>query len=329
MTNQESADVNQALGDKELKNSIREKVAEQLDRIINLAEYISGKDPWVENVFTSPPEVRADAPEPTWSDDQIAKAREVAHSFGYGAEANVASGLNGGVRIVEGGLAWKIAAEAVAAEEDGDPSRIIFAGSPYRILREDEIAFIQKRYEVSLASTATEYDSARLAAKSQASTLYDEETALPFGYEIAASNPTTQVTTGQLSGIGTTEKGQEVQLLRVDREVYEEDDIPKYRHQPASEALMRFVADVLAAEGKHDDPVGLITSSTYASRLPNAIRVGLNNGRQFGVAMYGRATLAEVKDESIAPDSPLNQLPGDLRVMYDNLRKLEAEIAQP
>lgn len=42
--------------------------------------------------------------------------------------------------------------------------------------------------------------------------------------------------------------------------------------------------------------------------------------------MYGRETLAEVKNEEMLPGARLNQLPGDIRIMYENLKKLLAEV---
>ena len=90
---------------------------------------------------------------------------------------------------------------------------------------------------------------------------------------------------------------------------------------------MRFVSDVLTANGDNDSPIGLITSNAYASRIPEAMRAGLKNGREFGVAMYGRETLAKVQDAPMKPDTDLNQLPGELRVMHDNLQKLLSEVS--
>jgi hypothetical protein len=89
---------------------------------------------------------------------------------------------------------------------------------------------------------------------------------------------------------------------------------------------MGFVAGVADAEGGTQDPVGLVTSSTYASRVPAAIRASLTTGHQHGVTMYGRETLATVKDEPVKGDSPLNQLPGDLNRHYLQLRLLKRDL---
>jgi hypothetical protein len=55
---------------------------------------------------------------------------------------------------------------------------------------------------------------------------------------------------------------------------------------------------------------------------------GLKHSREFGMALYGRATLAEVQGEPMKPGVDLNQLPGDLRVMHDSLQKLLAEVKE-
>jgi hypothetical protein len=131
--------------------------------------------------------------------------------------------------------------------------------------------------------------------------------------------------TGQLVHVGETSRGQAVQILRVDREIYEERGESKYRFQPDSAALMGFVADAMEAQDQ-EGGVALVTGNTYASRQYDAIRAGVSRGREFGVAMYGRATIAAVRGIDMLPDSPLNQLPDDLRSTYEKLRLLQAEL---
>lgn len=301
-----------------------EKAKARIGYISELVAHIGGEAATIDEVFPLPPEVRADAAAPEWDSETEQKVRNVAHEFGYGAEQNVGSGLEGGARIVEGGLAWKIAAEAtMLASERAE--NIVFAGSAHRKLREDEITFVKLYYGIDLSADATEYDVAKLAATRQINGLVQEQT-LPFGYEVAEGNPIIQEATGQLINLGSSSEGTGINVLRIDRDNYEVDGQPKYRYQPSSEVIMRLISDISTAVGDQTSPVALITSNTYASRVPDAWRAGAGRNRQFGVAMYGRATLAEVKGEPMSADSPLNQLPGDLRIMHDNLQKLLNEL---
>lgn len=307
------------------RTQIAERIIEQLSWLNQAAEIVGGSGATVEKTFDVPPQVRQEAPAPKWSEEQIASIREIAHRFGYGAEHDVPSGVYGGARITEGGLAWKIASEVEALKREEGLETIVFAGSPYRSIKDEERAFIAERYEVELPEDATEYDLAHFFAQRQSSRLADQPVAVAFGYKIAQGNSTVNENTGQLVHVGETSAGQVVQLLRVDREVYEEEGKPKYRFQPDSAALMGFIADVMEAQGQVGG-VALITSNTYASRQHDAIRTGLTRGREFGVAMYGRATIAAVRGIDMLPDSPLNQLPGDLRVTYEKLQQLQLEL---
>jgi len=83
---------------------------------------------------------------------------------------------------------------------------------------------------------------------------------------------------------------------------------------------MTFMGEVLNRHGDTDTPVAMITSSTYASRVPDALRAGLQNGRQYAVGMYGRRTLLEEAQAPNAPkETPLNHMPGDLRMLHDRM----------
>lgn len=316
----------------ELSQSIREKTQAQLTAILDVVEIVGGQGAHIDTVLPQPMkgpgEARQDAKDPDWDESQVVKAREVAHMFGYGSERNVNSGLSGGVRILEGGLAWKITAEHSALADENSPASIVFAGSAYRPLKDEERGFIKDHLEMSTDNMVTEYDFAEALARRQLEDTVQEEFDLPFGYQISEGNPTVEQETGQLKRLGYTESGVNVLLLRIDREEYEEDGQQKYRFQPPTETLMRFMSDVLGAYSDHDSPIGLITSNAYASRVPDALRSGLRHGREFGVAMYGRSTLAKIQGVEMKPDTPLNQLPGELRVMHDNLHKLLAEVSE-
>lgn len=306
----------------ELKHSIEARVHEQIGQIENLAVAIGGEGSSVEDVFPEPPEVRQDAPRPEWTEEQIAAAREVAHGFGFGAEQDVSTDTHAAAVILEGGLAWKLAAEAAALNNE-DPGTVIFAGSPHRVLREDEHEFVRDRLGGTLKDGATEYDLAKFFANSFVGGR--EERDLGFGYQVAKDNNTVEGDTGQLLQVGELE-GQDVLLLRVDRENYTDEEGNMKYNQPDSAALMRFVGDVMTRCGDEETPVGLITSNTYASRTPDATRAGLKNGRLFAVGMYGRRTLAGVKGTEMTNDSPLEQLPGDLWMLHYKLQALKSEL---
>jgi hypothetical protein len=122
---------------------IRERAEAHVRRLEELVVAIGGEDATVESVLPTkylegPESVRRDAPLPEWTPDQIEAAQAVAHELGWGSEQDVESGLSGGVRILEGGLAWKIAAELEAAQRDGDPNSLILVGSKNRKITDDE-----------------------------------------------------------------------------------------------------------------------------------------------------------------------------------------------
>lgn len=309
----------------ELETSIKEQTQERLELIDSLVQEVGGENAHIDDVLPTPPEVRNDAPMPNWTPEQEAKAREVGKQFGYGAEQDVQSGLSDVVSIAEGGKVWKILAEAEAIRAE-DTSRVIFAGSAYRKLGEDELTFLKDKHGLSLPPETTEYDAARWVAEKQL-TEKAEPVSLPFGYDVAEGNPLVQETTRQLVKLGQTTDGRSIELLRVDREVYTaEDGSQKYRFQPDNSRLMDFISEVLTLEGDNTAPVVFATSNTYASRQVNAMRAGLNKGRRFGVNMYGRQTIKDL-NASVPPETPLNHLPGDLRIMHDSLEKLLTELS--
>jgi len=233
------------------------------------------------------------------------------------------------VRKKEGGKVWKVLAEDVAAEAEVADT-LVYSGSPDRLLGEDEHEYLRE-HEAELGASfgpeTTEYDfQAFLARRRADGKLFDEPLVLPFGYAVSEGNPTIQEPTGQLVQIGETSTGQSVQLLRVDREDYEDEGgKPKFRHRPDTSKLMGFLADVLDAQGKPDDPVAVVTSGTYASRQVDAMRAGVDHHRQFGVVMYGRSVLAAL-GAPVPAELPLNQLPGEFRVRHDKLLQLRADL---
>ncbi len=291
------------------------------------AVVVSGKGATVTDTFALPPGTRDDAPMPNWTEGQITNVRSIGQRMGYGARETVPSSVRGGVRFIEGGKIWKILAETKALAEEQDFNTIIFGGSPNRPLPEDERTFLDKHLELEEVTPegTTEYDGALLIAKfAVAKTLHEE--VLHFGYEISEGNLLIRRSTGQLVQIGQTSLAQNVQLLRIDREDYKNDaGEDKYRYQPDTTRVMTLVSEILSAQGIKKDSVALITSNTYASRVVAAWRAGLSHSRQFDVAMYGRDVLTNM-GAPVPDDWPLNQIPGDLRVRYEELIQLKDEL---
>ncbi|MGC1176842.1 MAG: hypothetical protein WA843_02130 [Candidatus Saccharimonadales bacterium] len=311
----------------EVHAQYRKRINEQIGWLQEAAEAVAGTGAVITEVFDQPPEARDDAPMPDWTPEQEEKNREIGKRFGYGAEQNVPSGLSGGVRIMEGGMVWKMMAEAEALKDEDRPKTLVFAGSPFLKLNEKELTFLREKHNVSMPDDATQYDAARWLAERQADKAVSKKPiVLHFGYGVSEGNPIAFEATGQLVYIGETLEGQSVQLLRVDREIYQDaDGNDKYRYQPDTARVMGILAEVLKAQGNDHDSVGLVTSNTYASRQVDAIRAGLDHSRRFGVAMYGRETLRGL-GAPVPQEMALNHLPGDLRVTYDKLLQLKTEI---
>jgi hypothetical protein len=327
--------------DQDPRAVIYEQAKDQISWIEQGALQIGGKGAAVEDVFSLPPTDRDTAPEPNWDGEQEAAARNLGERLGYAAEKNVPSGLRGGILLDEGGKVWKMQAEAEARADEEDLHSVIISGSPYRLIGEDEkahkVANFKKQlpedipdeeiesqvaeYEKSLEGF-TEYDEAVEIAQSLVESV--EEEILPYGYEISEGNPIVAEATGQFVKRGKDIAGKDIITMRVDREVVEETG--KYQYQPNPLRRMGIISDILEEiNNDTETPVIFGTSNAYASRKVDALRAGLDNGRQYGVAMYGRETLARVKDEPMQPGARLNQLPGDIRQMYDKLQKLAAE----
>jgi len=272
-------------------------------------------------VFASPTEVRDDAEPLELTVEQENSLRSIAGRFGIGGEVDVVSTAE--VQILEGGKVWKIEAEA---EMPTHADTIMFAGSPRVIIGPDEVEYLMTKYGVDLEG-ATQYDAARFLAGQQDGFVTQEDEELPYGYEVAEGFVLTEESTGQRIKIGEKD-GRPVVLLRVDREDYtDEEGEPKYR-QPQAAALMTFMSNILSAEGNETASVALVTSTTYASRVIDAMRAGLESGRFFDVSMYGRQTLATVRGLEVAKPTSINQIPGELRVVYEKLVSFAAELAR-
>lgn len=304
------------------------EVQEKLGWLESAAQEIGGPNATPESVFTPlNSDNRSQAPDPNWNQRQQAVARELAQHLGYGSEYNVISGLQGGVRLLEAGKIWKVLAETDVLDQENNVSMLVFAGSPYVPLGADERDFIERRGHDHIVGATNQYE-ATLAVARQLVETPDEQVA-SYGYELSESNAVKFEPTGQFMRLGKAENGQDVVMIRVDREEFTDDgNQDRYRYQPSQQRLMTMLSEILRHAGDTDSPIGLITSNAYASRQFDTIRAGLTDGRRYGVAMYGRETLAHMKGEPVAPATPLNQLPGELWLAYNKLRLLESDLSR-
>ena len=351
--------------DPALLASIGERVGAEVALLEQTAEFVGGEGATVEDVFPLPTKERRDAPMPEWADDEekVAKVREVAHSFGYGAEEDTPSGLQGGRRVLRGGLYWKIVAEEAALGGESEVADVTFSGSPNRKLNDaereaiqadidsedlfvtasevadepDEIELTRSRIRRTrlaqlLRPDTTEYDMVFALALNRAGSSLSGVAELPYGYEIEPGNKIsiTDQPTGQYLHMGTTPDGQSVRVLRVDQQMYPGDEPGKeVRSQPDSASLLEFTSHVADGEGAPIDAIAIVDSNTYAASVIEAVRASLRDGQhQFGVVMYGRQTLASAKRANMQPDMPLNQIPGEFRARYISLVSLREELQQ-
>jgi hypothetical protein len=84
----------------------------------------------------------------------------------------------------------------------------------------------------------------------------------------------------------------------------------------------------MESTGDSDSSIVFMTSNAYAERQTDAYRAGLKKDLKFFVNMYGRSTLANVKDEPMLPGARLNQLPGAIRLMYEGFKQLYQETVE-
>jgi hypothetical protein len=284
-------------------------------------------------IFPEPTEPRDAAPDPGLTPGQETGLREIAGRFGIGGETDVPTGADW--QINEGGKPWKIEAEAAINE---GATTIIFAGSPDRSekngdMGRDEIDYMQGKLPEGKTAATNEYDMVRQIAEMQPgfAALAQPET-LPFGYDIQHGHALVHEPTGQLVKIGEI-KGVPVLHLRVDRENYfdEVEGKNKFRNRPDSKELMGFISDMLSAPTELKDEgarIGLNTSTTYASRVIDAMRAGIDRDRTFSVGMYGRQTLAEIRGIAVTEPTKINHIPGEMYVMHTKLLELEAAMKE-
>lgn len=272
--------------------------------------------------------VRDDTVGLNFTDDQEQALREIAGRFGLGGHVDVLSHAEH--QVQEGGKPWKIEAQLAISKGLGTRS-IIMCGWPGRNLGADEQDYLQQKYGIA---PTNEYEMARALAERQEGFVADETTeVLPFGYDIHDENRFLQEKTGQLVKIGSID-GIPVLLVRIDNDWLEVKDPAtdqvvqrKPINRPDSAAIMLFISDFLWAHGDTTGSIGFNTSSTYASRAIDTVRASLDADRRFSVGMYGRETLRSTGAPNIPAESPINQLPSELRIIYfDKLQRLKAEL---
>jgi hypothetical protein len=312
-------------------------------KVFEAAAIIGGEGAMPEDVFPLPPENRADAELPDWTDEQADQIRSIAGELGIGAEQDVMpSPHDKNICILEGGKAWKMVAELQAVNKFLDESRkqglnpvnaLVIAGSPFRKIDQDEHKFIAAGLGIAAPVDTTEFDFAGMLSDYISGDRRADGVSgtngklLAYGYEVAEGNKTVKKATGQLVEKNPTKFGQVI-LLRVDREVQEDGT---YKHQPDTAAVMRIVADLSSKEDHHVKglpAVALITSNTYPSRQVDNVRAGMESTqvdslgarRVYTTGMYGTETMAEVKGVPIAAETPLNQISGDLRMIQEKLK---------
>jgi hypothetical protein len=127
------------------------------------AEVVTGSldsDPRL--VFPAPSEVRANAPDPGYTDNQERLLREIAGRFGIGGETDIQAAAD--YELIEGGKPWKVQAEAAIANPIGSK---VFAGSPNRRIGSDEASYMQQLLGQQEPAATTEYEMVRQIASVQ------------------------------------------------------------------------------------------------------------------------------------------------------------------
>lgn len=286
------------------------------------------------DVFVAPAEVRSEAQDPGYTYEQEQALRAVAAEFGFGRETDLTVselGLNGAHVVIEGGLPHKIMAEikTITNDKTAQPASYILAGSPYRkATSEAEINSAKAQFNGQYGET--ELDNVRLAASTIEGFRAQEggDQVLPFGYTVDSVHDLLNKPTGQFSLVGYVGEAPVV-LMRIDREDYQDEaGQNKYRYQPDTATVIGLVSQVLSTTDE-TSPVALVTSSAYqTSRQIDATRAALSTSRPVGVASYGTKTLATVKNEQISAPVSINQLPGELYKIAQNIESLRQELQQ-
>ena len=275
-------------------------------------------------IFAAPTEPRNAADKPQWAGTSTeTTVRALLLAVGMGRETDLgleSFNISPALAVIEGGLVAKMLTElAVMAASPDAVSEVVLSGSAHRSLGKAEIAQLTQLFgEEGAAKLKTEYHAAAaLAALLPGFANHDKPVNKPMSYDIHNDFAVGTEQTGQFVELGTW-MGKKVSVLRIDRE-----DTPqgprKFEHQPTSGNVMRIMHDMLVSRKDTDTPIAFVTAATYASRTLQAANMQLLCGdRRFVVPTYGTVHYAEYKGgEPTPPD--VNQLEGEMRVMYDAL----------
>ena len=308
---------------------------ELLDRsngaLVEAIVAIKGEDHREDNpleVFPKPSEVRNEDPGLNLNDEQEAKLRAAVSQLGFERPTDEALsdvGLQGAHVIIEGGQPHKIVAELLMVVEDeaARPKTIVLSASPHRKITNDaEKASARKQLG---QEPETEYDvSCSIAAKFIPNFApHAEEKVLPVGYDIHNNFALVEEPTGQFVEIGMVGETNVV-MMKIDGEAYKDEKGKERRHQPGTAGVLRIIAGASETLGDNEAPLAFVTSGTYQpSRTVDAARVALETNRVVGVATYGTQRLAEVNGTEIPEPRRLEQLPGELHHMANQVAALE------
>ncbi len=318
----------------EFEKSYGEQVLEASERALARAvAAVSPENPDADplQVFPAPNELRASDQGLNLTAQQESELRDAAAELGFGRETDLTLsdiGLRDSYAIIEGGQPHKVVAEAQLALQDPDyaPSVLFFSGSSRAINSPAEMGSAER-----LGVTAdNEYEMICNVVRSLPGFVPSpHEIILPLSYDINNQFATGQDTSGQFVLVGAV-GASDIMMMRIDRDDYSDHEgNSKYRNQPDSAAVINIIGDTLASNGDIESPIVLVTSSTYqASRSVDAARVSQQTGRPVGVATYGTAHLAAVKGESTPAPGPINQLPGELHKLAQQVDKLRKIVQQ-
>lgn len=271
------------------------------------------------------------APSLDLSSGQELTLREIAGRFGIGCEIDSPSGA--GVDIIASGAAWEIAA---AAKTSSVISAKIFAGSPHRMVSNEERTYLAEEGLISSVDhRLTEYDASQLIARGcEGFAPLDEEEVLPFGYDIHSRNSVMKTATSQFIRIGHVGDGSDIRkgviMMHIDQyqdRVSQADGTRHSKHLLTVD-IMSIVSRVLSQGGDDKSSIGLVASGTYASNRIATVLAGLREDRRFALGTYSRETLASVKGEGTPSPVDIDQITGELRAIYDMLNILGTQLTR-
>lgn len=288
------------------------------------------------DIFPESTELRDHGLPPNWNADQTTKILAAVEPLGIGRESDLTIGALGlGYPVcafIEGGQPHKIWAEVETMLVDAQDTvaRIIVSASPYRnIVDIKEQASARRQLNTDVVPE-NEYAVARALVETVPGFhALEHDEVLPLSYALGGDLTVGDEPTGQFVRVGVINGQQDVVMFRVDREYYEEAGKRRYR-QPGPTQVMTITSNALAKGTTADKKMSLafVTSNTYlASRTVDGVLAGLATGRLIGVAAYGTKRLAAVKGEKQSV-TPLNQIPGELRVVAHSVEELKYQLAQ-